>query len=58
METNNNKLLDEPLVVINVGLSKFAKSMEEQGVEVIQIDWSPPAGVTRNDGLARQAIMR
>jgi hypothetical protein len=44
METKINQLLAEPLVVVNVGLSKFAKSLEEQGVEVIQVDWLPPAG--------------
>ncbi len=38
------KLLNEPIVVINLGLKKFAESLEEQEVEVIQVDWSPPAG--------------
>ena len=36
--------LDRPLVVINVGLKTFAESLEQQGVEVIQVDWRPPAG--------------
>jgi hypothetical protein len=44
METESIKLLSEPIVVINIGLSQFAKSMEEQGVEVVQVDWVPPAG--------------
>jgi hypothetical protein len=44
METKIDKLLAEPVVVVNVGLSKFSKSLEEQGVEVIQVDWVPPAG--------------
>jgi FdrA protein len=44
METKIDKLLSEPIVVINVGLSKFAKSLEEQDVDVIQVDWVPPAG--------------
>lgn len=44
MEDKIDKLLAEPLVVVNVGLSKFAKSLEEQGVDVIQVDWVPPAG--------------
>jgi hypothetical protein len=44
MEMKIDQLLAEPLVVVNVGLSKFAKSLEEQGVEVIQVDWLPPAG--------------
>ena len=44
METDIDKLLSTPLVVINVGLGKFADSLEEQGVEVVQVDWTPPAG--------------
>lgn len=44
METNIGKLLSDALVVINVGLSKFAKSLEEQGIDVVQVDWMPPAG--------------
>jgi len=37
-------LLDAPLRVINVGLDGFARELAEQGVEVVQVDWSPPAG--------------
>jgi FdrA protein len=44
METKIKKLLTEPLVVVNVGLSMFTKSLEEQDVDVIQVDWVPPAG--------------
>ena len=44
MEMKIGELLSEPLIVINVGLSQFAKSLEEQKVEVIQVDWLPPAG--------------
>jgi len=44
MQTEIDKLLHEPVVVINLGLKKFAVSLEEQNVEVIQVDWVPPAG--------------
>ena len=44
IETDVEKLLCKPLVVINIGLGKFAKSLEEQGVDVVQVDWTPPAG--------------
>jgi hypothetical protein len=44
MPTKNNELLDTPLVVINIGLSKFSDSLERQQIEVIQVDWVPPAG--------------
>jgi FdrA protein len=38
------KLLEEPLKVVNVGLEGFARELNQQGVEVIQVDWAPPAG--------------
>lgn len=41
---DKEKLLDQPPVVINIGLRSFADSLEEQEVEVIQVDWQPPAG--------------
>ena len=44
MKPGIEKLLTEPLIVINVGLNRFAQSLEEQHVEVIQVDWIPPAG--------------
>ena len=44
METKNNELLQLPIIVINLGLKKFAESLEEQKVEVVQVDWVPPAG--------------
>lgn len=37
-------LLNAPLIVINVGLDKFAKELETQGVEVTRVAWIPPAG--------------
>jgi hypothetical protein len=37
-------LLQMPLVVIAVGLRDFAESLKQQGVEVVQVDWTPPAG--------------
>lgn len=44
METKIEILLNSPIVVINIGLGQFAKSLEEQGLEVVQVDWTPPAG--------------
>jgi hypothetical protein len=37
-------LLNEPLIVVNLGLKSFAEELEEQDVEVVQVDWMPPAG--------------
>ena len=39
-----SKLLTEPVIVINLGLKSFTENLEKQGVEVVQIDWTPPAG--------------
>lgn len=44
MQTKVDELLHTPLIVINLGLRKFAESLEEQEIEVVQVDWVPPAG--------------
>jgi len=44
MPSNIDDLLHRPIIVINLGLKKFAESLEEQQVEVVQVDWVPPAG--------------
>ncbi len=44
MQTKIDELLHEPIVVINLGLKEIAESLEEQGIEVVQVDWVPPAG--------------
>jgi hypothetical protein len=38
------EFLSQPIVAINLGLDKFAESLQEQGVEVVRVDWRPPAG--------------
>ncbi len=38
------KLLEQPLKVINIGLESFATDLERRDVEVVQVDWAPPAG--------------
>ncbi len=43
MEKDRQELLKEQVVVLNIGLRGFAKSLEEQGVQVVQVDWTPPA---------------
>jgi FdrA protein len=44
MEDATRELLTEPIVVINLGLKKFAENLEAQDVEVVHVDWTPPAG--------------
>jgi hypothetical protein len=38
------KLLSGSLIVVNLGLEKFAKELEKQNVEVLHVDYRPPAG--------------
>ena len=38
------EILSGHLVVINIGLGGFTESLEDQDVEVVQVDWTPPAG--------------
>ena len=40
----SDDLLRGPLKVVNVGLEGFARELQEEGVKVVQVDWSPPAG--------------
>jgi len=44
MKENSKPLLDQPIVAINIGLIQFSENLEQQDVEVVQIDWIPPAG--------------
>ena len=39
-----NDLLKQPIKVINVGLEGFADELSAQGVSVVHVQWSPPAG--------------
>ncbi len=44
VEDNPKALIGQPLVVVNLGLKSFAVELEQQGVEVLHVDWTPPAG--------------
>ena len=37
-------LLQGRPVFVNVGVRGFGDSLREAGYEVVQVDWSPPAG--------------
>ena len=43
-ETKMDDLLDQPLKVVNIGLETFAGELANDGVEVVHVDWVPPAG--------------
>ena len=38
-----SSLLETPMRVVNIGLQKFADDLVGQDVEVVQVDWAPPA---------------
>jgi hypothetical protein len=38
------QLLNEPIVAINIGVKSFAENLEKQNVEVVHVNWRPPAG--------------
>jgi len=37
-------LITEAIVAINVGIQDFGSALEEQGIQVIYVEWNPPAG--------------
>ena len=36
-------LFDQPLDIVSVGLDSFATELAAQGVDVVGLDWKPPA---------------
>ena len=44
MEKKLEELLQQGPRAINLGLQDFAVNLKIQGVEVIHVNWSPPAG--------------
>ena len=44
------ELLSGPLIVINVGVRDFGMAPEQQNVQVVYVEWSPPASVYRGGG--------
>ncbi|MDP2966721.1 MAG: hypothetical protein Q8N39_11920 [Pelolinea sp.] len=40
---NAKELLSRSVKVINIGLKIFAESLKDQNVDVVQVDWTPPA---------------
>ena len=46
-----NKLFEQELQVINVGLSSFADSIQQTGGKAIHLDWRPPASGNRETGM-------
>ena len=40
--TKINEIFGKDLTVLNIGLSSMAKSVSDQGVKVLDLDWRPP----------------
>ncbi len=40
----SKSILNAPLKVVNIGLEGFARELNQQDVEVVHVDWKPPAG--------------
>ena len=38
------ELLETPVVAVNIGVEDFAEELQAQGVQVVHVSWSPPAG--------------
>src|SRR5687767_13606102 len=47
-----NKLFEQELQVINVGLASFADSIQQTGGKSLQLDWRPPASGNREIGMS------
>ena len=43
-KSEKKSILKRKLKVINLGLEIFADDLKRQGVEVVSVDWKPPAG--------------
>lgn len=43
-ETPVDELLRGKMEVVNIGVEDFAQTLQDQGVQVIHVRWSPPAG--------------
>ena len=41
---STNELLYSKLKIINIGLSVFYESLLDQDIQVVQVNWHPPAG--------------
>ena len=42
-----NRLFENDLAVVNLGLADFAENLRREGVRTVQVDWKPPAGGNR-----------
>lgn len=43
-KTASNRLLQDKPKIINIGLDGFADELAQQGIAVVRVAWTPPAG--------------
>lgn len=43
-ESREKNILTEKLKVVNIGILTFADDLRSQNVDVVQVNWKPPAG--------------
>lgn len=53
----NNKLFEQQLQVVNVGLSSFADSIRQTGGTALNLEWRPPAEGNRELGMRLAALV-
>jgi len=43
-KSKDKTILSQKLKVVNIGVSTFADDLRSQDIEVVHVDWKPPAG--------------
>jgi len=44
MNNMEDSILGKKLNVITIGVSTFAEDLRKQGIDVLDLEWKPPAG--------------
>jgi len=44
MNSMEDSILGKKLNVITIGVSTFAEDLRKQGIDVLDLEWKPPAG--------------
>lgn len=47
MSDKVKKLFREEPKIVNIGLEIFYRSLKDQGIEVVQINWQPPPSIEK-----------
>ena len=44
MQNKLEELLHQGPIAINIGVADFAETLQTQGIQVVHVHWTPPAG--------------